>query len=52
MAWGHITIPEKVFSCEQVDDWWNLNGRQGDGKEGMVNMILSYVVSMCGYIDG
>jgi len=42
VAWGHITIPQRVFEGETVDDWYPLNGKQGDGKEGAVNIVLTY----------
>ena len=45
VAWGHITIPQRVFEGETVDDWYPLNGKQGDGKEGAVNIVLTYTVS-------
>lgn len=45
IAWAHLTIPEAVFNGETVDDWYTLNGKQGDDKEGMVNIVFSHSVS-------
>ncbi len=46
VAWAHIQIPDKVITGgETADDWYVLNGKQGDGKEGMVNLVLSQSVS-------
>ncbi|ELU11989.1 hypothetical protein CAPTEDRAFT_165206, partial [Capitella teleta] len=42
IAWAHIAIPSKIFSDETSDDWYTLSGRQGDEKEGMVNLVLSH----------
>nr|UCK81546.1 Toll-interacting protein [Arenicola marina] len=42
IAWAHISISQKVMNGETVDEWYHLNGRQGEGKEGMLNLVLSY----------
>lgn len=45
IAWTQIVIPQQVFSGETHEDWYPLNGKQGEGLEGMVNLVLSYSVS-------
>ena len=45
IAWAHIALPAAVFTGKTVDDWYALNGEQGDGKEGMLNLVTSYNVS-------
>ncbi|XP_026751575.1 toll-interacting protein B-like isoform X2 [Galleria mellonella] len=44
IAWAHITIPPAVLNGETHEDWFPLNGKQGDGMEGMINLVLSYTV--------
>lgn len=46
MAWAHVTIPEVALSGDTVDDWYPLNGKLGEGKEGMINVIFSFTVSL------
>ncbi|XP_059481290.1 toll-interacting protein-like [Neocloeon triangulifer] len=42
IAWAHIPIPEAVMNGETIDEWYALNGKQGDGQEGNVNLVLSF----------
>lgn len=45
IAWTTITIPQQVIAGETHEDWYALNGKQGEGMEGMINLVLSYSVS-------
>ncbi|XP_023227655.1 toll-interacting protein B-like [Centruroides sculpturatus] len=43
IAWGQYPIPESVFNGETVNEWFPLTGKQGEDKEGIINIILNYV---------
>lgn len=45
IAWTEIRIPEAVLNGETHEDWYSLSGKQGDGVEGMVDIVLSFSVS-------
>lgn len=43
IAWTQFQIPQQVLAGETHEDWYPLNGKQGEGVEGMVNLVLSYL---------
>ncbi|RZF38641.1 hypothetical protein LSTR_LSTR003447 [Laodelphax striatellus] len=42
IAWAVIPIPSSVLAGETHEDWYPLTGKQGEGLEGMINLVLSY----------
>ena len=44
IAWGLIPISDSVLAGETFEDWYSLNGKQGDEKEGMINLVFAYRV--------
>nr|CAH7754632.1 unnamed protein product [Callosobruchus chinensis] len=45
IAWTQIVIPQQVLAGETHEDWYPLSGKQGEGAEGMINLVLSYTPS-------
>ncbi|XP_023344927.1 toll-interacting protein [Eurytemora carolleeae] len=42
IAHASLRIPDSVLEKGELsDDWWPLSGQEGDGKEGMLHLILS-----------
>ena len=44
IAWAYFEFTEELLSGETVEEWITLNGKQGDGQEGTINVILSFTV--------
>ncbi|XP_061401785.1 toll-interacting protein-like [Musca vetustissima] len=42
IAWCEIKIPERVFNGETHEEWYPLSGKQGDGLEGAIDIVLSF----------
>uniref|UniRef100_A0A1L8DTE9 Protein that may be involved in binding ubiquitin-conjugating enzyme n=1 Tax=Nyssomyia neivai TaxID=330878 RepID=A0A1L8DTE9_9DIPT len=42
IAWTEIKLPEAVLRGDTHEDWYPLSGKQGDGVEGMIDLVLSY----------
>ncbi|XP_048579129.1 toll-interacting protein B isoform X2 [Nematostella vectensis] len=48
VAWGLVQIREDVLNGETIDDWYSLSGKQGEDKEGMINLVFAYRVVPAG----
>lgn len=44
IAWGLISVKDAVFEGETLEDWYSLSGKQGEDKEGMINLVFAYRV--------
>lgn len=42
VAWAYINVPPAALNGETVDSWFPLSGKQGDEKEGALNLILTF----------
>ncbi|ETN63579.1 toll interacting protein [Anopheles darlingi] len=42
IAWTEIRIPQSVLRGETHEEWYSLSGKQGDGLEGSIDMVLSF----------
>ncbi|KAK7601878.1 hypothetical protein V9T40_009319 [Parthenolecanium corni] len=42
IAWAQIPIPPTIFSGKTHEEWFLLDGKQGEGLEGTINLVLSY----------
>lgn len=42
VAWSHIILPQGIFNQEVIDEWYQLSGPQGECKEGVVNLVISF----------
>ncbi|XP_017775646.1 PREDICTED: toll-interacting protein-like [Nicrophorus vespilloides] len=45
IAWTQFTIPKQVLLGETQEEWYPLSGKQGEGLEGSINLVLSYVLN-------
>lgn len=42
IAWCEIKIPESVLRGETHEEWYPLSGKQGEGLEGAIDIVLSF----------
>jgi toll-interacting protein len=40
---AYIQIPEEIFKGETIEEWYNLNGKHGEGKEGQILLVFSFM---------
>ena len=45
IAWAHYEFTDELLNGNTVEEWISLSGKQGDDKEGVINVILSFSVS-------
>jgi len=46
VAWAYYELTDELLSGETVEEWIVLSGKQGEGLEGNINVILSFHVSV------
>ena len=41
---AHTSVPftDSMLGAEMVDDWWPLSGQEGEEREGMIHLVLSF----------
>ena len=44
VAWVYYQFPSDMFNGETVEEWVALSGKQGEGQEGNINIILLFTV--------
>uniref|UniRef100_A0A8R1HWF7 C2 domain-containing protein n=2 Tax=Caenorhabditis japonica TaxID=281687 RepID=A0A8R1HWF7_CAEJA len=42
IAWAHIMLPLPIFNGDNIDEYFQLSGQQGEGKEGMIHLHFSF----------
>lgn len=42
VAWAEVRIPESVLKGETLEGWYALSGKQGEGMEGQINLVMSF----------
>ncbi|ULU12142.1 hypothetical protein L5515_001545 [Caenorhabditis briggsae] len=43
IAWAHIMLPLPIFNGDNLEDYFQLSGQQGEGKEGMIHLHFAFV---------
>ena len=44
IAWAYYEFPADMLNGETIEEWVALSGKQGEGQEGNINIILSFTV--------
>lgn len=47
IAWCSVPVSESIKKGKDEDDWWPLNGKLGEEKEGMIHLQLLWKVISC-----
>jgi toll-interacting protein len=42
IAWAYYEFPADMLNGETIEEWVALSGKQGEGQEGNINIILSF----------
>ena len=52
IAWAYYEFSTDLLSGETIEEWVALSGKQGEGQEGNINIILSFTVRSVSYFSG